>query len=54
MRYLLNTVAITLIVTSMSGCCERRCGVHGPVVQEPPQPIIQHKLEKMKIERGGK
>jgi len=49
-----NIVTVSLIVISMSGCCDRRCNVHKTTMQELPQPIIQQKLEKMQIEKGGK
>ena len=43
---------LTLAVSMVSGCCERRCGVKS---QKEAEPInLQEKLIKMKQEAGGK
>ena len=43
---------LTLVVSMVTGCCDRRCGVKYQKEAEPTN--LQEKLIKMKQEAGGK
>lgn len=43
---------LVLVIVSISGCCDKRCGV---CVQKAEEPInLQYKLEKIKQQAGDK
>ncbi len=52
MKKALRYLYYVLVITSITGCCDRRCGVRAQKAQEPIN--LQYKVEKMKEQAGDR